>query len=348
MKRGSFRVKIKSGGGGIHHSFHVGESYAYIHYINKVLAGNPITARHLPLGLNPNELFDEFSDGLILCALINYANPGTIDARAINKKDKISVFQTTENLNLALNAAKSIGCQVVNIGAADIASGNPILILGLIWQIIKIQLMSKISLKERPELVLLFAEGEDAAAFNKLSSEEVLVRWVNYHLTAAGSEKRIRNFGSDITDGEAYNVLLHQLGEHECALIRETDPLVCAERVMDNARRIGIDPFISPKDIVDGDRKLNLAFTAQLFRNRHGLVMPVVASPAAIAFAAHIAEVAAVKEDEDSQEGSVLKLWVNALNIEDLYVNDFFADMDTFNILKVMDTVQPGIVEWKR
>jgi len=37
-----------------------------------------------------------------------------------------------------LNSAKAIGCNVVNIGPSDIQSGTPHLILGLIWQIVKV------------------------------------------------------------------------------------------------------------------------------------------------------------------------------------------------------------------
>ncbi len=47
-------------------------------------------------------------------------------------------------MNLALNAAKSIGCVITNINAKDIIDGNPILILGIIWQIIRIQLLASI------------------------------------------------------------------------------------------------------------------------------------------------------------------------------------------------------------
>ena len=80
--------------------------------------------------------------------------PDTIDMRAVNRPDvkPINVYQKTENLNIVLNAARGIGCHIVNIGAADLLNGSPILILGLIWQIIKIQLFSNISLKHYPEL----------------------------------------------------------------------------------------------------------------------------------------------------------------------------------------------------
>lgn len=51
-----------------------------------------------------------------------------------------------ENLNLALNSASAIGCQVVNIGAQDLKEGKPHLVLGLLWQIIKIGLFADIKL----------------------------------------------------------------------------------------------------------------------------------------------------------------------------------------------------------
>ena len=46
----------------------------------------------------------------------------------------------TENLNLALNSASAIGCHVVNIGATDIKEKKPHLVLGLLWQIIRVSM----------------------------------------------------------------------------------------------------------------------------------------------------------------------------------------------------------------
>ena len=47
----------------------------------------------------------------------------------------LSVFEVVENLNMAINAARSIGCRVVNIGPDDIMAGSPHLVLGLLWQV---------------------------------------------------------------------------------------------------------------------------------------------------------------------------------------------------------------------
>lgn len=60
--------------------------------------------------------------------------------------DCILNLHQQENLNLALNSASAIGCQVVNIGAQDLKEGKPHLVLGLLWQIIKIGLFANIEL----------------------------------------------------------------------------------------------------------------------------------------------------------------------------------------------------------
>jgi plastin-1 len=105
----------------------------------------------------------------------------------------------TENQNLALNAAKAIGCQVINIGAQDLIEGRPHLVLGLVWQVIRIQLLAQITLRNVPELVLLLEEEETLADFLKLHPELILLRWLNYHLAKAGSTRTVKNFGSDLS-----------------------------------------------------------------------------------------------------------------------------------------------------
>lgn len=49
-------------------------------------------------------------------------------------------------------------------------------------------------------LIVLLGEGEDLDQLLSLSPEELLLRWVNYHLKAAGC-KPIKNFNEDIKVG---------------------------------------------------------------------------------------------------------------------------------------------------
>lgn len=50
----------------------------------------------------------------------------------------MSIYQVHENLTLALNSAQAIGCNIVNIGPEDLHAGKPHLVLGLLWQIIRV------------------------------------------------------------------------------------------------------------------------------------------------------------------------------------------------------------------
>ena len=69
--------------------------------------------------------------------MINISVPETIDERTINK-GKLNAFKIHENQILVVNSANAIGCSVVNIGAEDLSKGKQHLILGLLWQIIRV------------------------------------------------------------------------------------------------------------------------------------------------------------------------------------------------------------------
>lgn len=76
--------------------------------------------------------------------MINLSVPDTIDERAVNKPQagkSLSIYKIHENMTLALNSARSIGCNIVNIGAEDLEKGKPHLVLGVLWQIIRVRLI---------------------------------------------------------------------------------------------------------------------------------------------------------------------------------------------------------------
>ena len=60
-----------------------------------------------------------------LSKLINLAVGDQVDERALNfpkKGKRLNPWETKENNNLAIGAAKSIGCSIVNIHATDISN----------------------------------------------------------------------------------------------------------------------------------------------------------------------------------------------------------------------------------
>ena len=99
------------------------------------------------------------------------------------------------------------------------------------------------------------------------------MRWVNYHLAREGQELRITNLGADLKDSLAYTHLLHSL-DRACGLeaLSEPDLLKRAEHVVRHSiDTIGAPDLLAPKDIAEGNAKLNTVFLAELFNTKHGL-----------------------------------------------------------------------------
>jgi hypothetical protein len=74
-----------------------------------------------------------------------------------------------------------------------------------------------------------------------------------------------------ITFSENYTVLLSQIAPKECTLkdvetvLREKDLEKRAELFLNLADKIGCRKFVTAKDIIEGNPRLNLAFVATLF-----------------------------------------------------------------------------------
>ncbi|PPD80421.1 hypothetical protein GOBAR_DD22655 [Gossypium barbadense] len=323
------------------HTISESEKASYVTHINIYLADDPFLKQFLPLDPATNDLFHLAKDGVLLCKLINVAVPGTIDERAINTKRVLNPWERNENHTLCLNSAKAIGCTVVNIGTQDLVEARPHLVLGLISQIIKIQLLADLNLKKTPQLVELVEDSNaDVEELMGLAPEKVLLKWMNFHLNKAGYEKTVANFSSDVKDGKAYAYLLNVLAPEFCnPLTLDTkDPVERAKLVLDHAERMGCKRYLSPKDITEGSTNLNLAFVAQIFHERNGLST----DSKKISFAERMTD-----DVQISREERCFRLWINSLGIES-YVNNVFEDVRTgWILLEVLDKVAPGSVNWK-
>ncbi|PIA16398.1 hypothetical protein COEREDRAFT_81349 [Coemansia reversa NRRL 1564] len=325
------------------HTINEDEREEFVNHINLALAGDAHIDYRLPVDPHSMQIFDEARDGLILSKLINYSSPDTIDERVLNRGRKLSPFQVTENNNVVINSAKAIGCSVVNIGSQDLAEGREHLILGLIWQIIKIGLFANIDIKLHPELYRLLEEDETLEDFLKLPADAILLRWFNYHLAAAKWHRRVSNFSSDIKDSENYTVLLSQLVPSQCSRdpLNERDPMQRAEKMLQNADRIGCRRYVSPKTVVNGNPKLNLAFVAHLF-NTHPCLEPLEEDTGD---RAELDEY--LFNDQFDREARAFALWLNSLNV-DPFVNYLFEDIkDGVVLLQAFDKIFSGSVKWK-
>jgi hypothetical protein len=121
-------------------------------------------------------------------------------------------------------------------------------------------------LAHHPGLVLLLKDGESKEDLLKLTKEELLLRWFNYHLTrSAYSGREVKNFSGDIKDSIAYTYLLKQIApanfQPPVSLnpLSESDSLKRAEKMLDEAEKLKAREFVTPNDVVIGNQKLNMA-----------------------------------------------------------------------------------------
>ncbi|XP_021573654.1 plastin-3 isoform X3 [Carlito syrichta] len=329
---------------GTQHSYSEEEKYAFVNWINKALENDPDCRHVIPMNPNTDDLFKAVGDGIVLCKMINLSVPDTIDERAINKK-KLTPFIIQENLNLALNSASAIGCHVVNIGAEDLRAGKPHLVLGLLWQIIKIGLFADIELSRNEALAALLRDGETLEELMKLSPEELLLRWANFHLENSGWQK-INNFSADIKDSKAYFHLLNQIapkgqkeGEPRIDInmsgFNETDDLKRAESMLQQADKLGCRQFVTPADVVSGNPKLNLAFVANLFNKYPALTKP------------ENQDIDWTLLEGETREERTFRNWMNSLGVNP-HVNHLYADLqDALVILQLYERIKVP-VDWNK
>jgi len=197
-----------------------------------------------------------------------------------------AILEATANINQLLDGLRAAHIVVVNIGAEDILTKKQDLVLGVVWQLIRTHLLESVNLASHPELIRLLQPGESLPSLISLSSEQILLRWFNYHLERAQCKRRITSF-KDVTDSELYIHLMKQLGstrdtdlqtklDEALALPSDTDTAkeTRAKLVLEAAEVLKSRRFVTAQNIVNGHARLNLLFTATLFNHHIGIHLP--------------------------------------------------------------------------
>jgi plastin-1 len=161
-----------------------------------------------------------------------------------------------------------------------------------------------------------------------------------------------------------YTIVMNRLVPDKCdtEALNVSDVNKRAELVLKNAEKIECKKFLKPRDIVNGNPKLNLGTCRLVLPSP----LPLVACTniAAAAFVANLfntypgleplteEEKAQLEEwlfaSEGTREARAFALWMNSLGVEP-FVNNLFQDLrDGLVLLRVMDKIEPGIVEWNK
>lgn len=247
------------------------------------------------LPLDPENLLPRLRDGIILAYLLHHYYPESINPKQLARDLDLTqmdqpysrvTYEVNSNLNVVIKACKSIkGLVVVNLGAEDILQGNRDLVLGLLWQIIHGRLLSDVSLQAHPELLRLAEAGESLVSLATLKPEALLLRWVNYHLSRAGTNRRVSNFGKDLADSEPLVRLLHAIAP-QVVSEQDVDRLLAidastidgrqrrAQGLLEYVKQLLPDLSMQQDDIAHGSVRLNCILTARLLNGHIGIRVP--------------------------------------------------------------------------
>lgn len=220
---------------------------------NRVCKDDELVQERLPINPENDDLFHATSDGLLMIHMLNHIEKDCIDMRTVNKGSNLNIYKVRENLDQAFAVAKTM-IKVIGVDTQTFLDKTSYLMLGVLWQLVRLVSMKTIQLSDCPEIYRLLKDGEELNDLGKLKPEQVLVRWMNFHLRNAG-QPEITNLGADLKDSRSLLYVLNQLDSNNCTLdaLEEADEVERASKMIANATAMGVEDVIGASDLVKGN-----------------------------------------------------------------------------------------------
>eukprot|EP01100_Stratorugosa_tubuloviscum_P007873 TRINITY_DN323_c0_g1_i4.p1 TRINITY_DN323_c0_g1~~TRINITY_DN323_c0_g1_i4.p1 ORF type:complete len:499 (-),score=200.56 TRINITY_DN323_c0_g1_i4:93-1589(-) len=261
----------------------------------------------LTLPLTPDSFLLSAQSGVVFCKLVNKISPGKINRFTTRNPN---VYQKSENQRAAIDAAIELGCKAISFTPTSLIDGNLISTLGFTWQLLRLWLVKGINVHEKPQLKKLKQENESEENFSKLTVEQHLLRWFNYHLQIADPSRKITNFTTDLNDGSNYTVLLnHFFGDEVPLSLLNGDAHQRAGHVLTTALHKGAQTVVTAEQLVTEVDQFHLAFVASLFNLHDGLSQ---SNSNLAGFKSKIRH----KEDEEDHEKEKIKRETELMNLK--------------------------------
>ena len=120
------------------------------------------------------------------------------------------------------------------------------------------------------ELCVLLREGEDAHTIPLLGHEELVCRWLNYHVGDVVG-RPISNFHTDLMDGHAYYCLMQVLFPGSLVTPAPENAEDRIRQALKVAETNNCLRFVRESDVASANSRLNFAFCAYLFSHHASL-----------------------------------------------------------------------------
>ena len=239
----------------------------YINTMNKCLCDDEDTKNKVPIDPDSEEeVFEKLKDGIVLAKLENLADKNLLNEDDLKTGDELSDEDKNKNVEKVLDAAEKLKLPT-QLKPADILKGKKKKDQDIVGDILGKVMCPPSTIKNNPDTDDLVKEGETKDDLANGPVDDFLKRWVNKHLKAAGHPKEIENFGDDLKDGEVYTVLLNNIFPNDCdkTPLDESDINQRMQKVIDNAKNIGVDTAATPEGLASGKEPLGRLFVGEIY-----------------------------------------------------------------------------------
>jgi len=206
--------------------------------------------------------FDDLRNGTILLQAYDKVIPGTVNWRHVNKPPasggELMRFKAVENTNYAVELGRQIGFSLVGIQGADITDGQRTLTLGMVWQLMRKDIVTTLS-------------GLARGLGKREITDQDMVKWANDMSRKGGKASAVRSFkdqslGSGVFLLDVLNGMKSAYVDYDLVAAGRTDEeaYMNAKLAISIARKMGATIWLVPEDICAVRSRLITTFIGSL------------------------------------------------------------------------------------
>ncbi|KAH9794125.1 fimbrin-2 [Citrus sinensis] len=205
-----------------------------------------------------DNVFEDLRNGWVLLETLDKLSPGIVNWKIANKPPIKLPFRKVENCNQVVKIGKQLKFSLVNIAGNDIVQGNKKLILALLWQMMRYN-------------VLQLLKNLRFHSHGKEITDADILQWANAKVRISGSQSHMNSFkDKSLADGIFFLELLSAVQPRAVNWSLVTKGVTDEEKKMNAtyiisiARKLGCSIFLLPEDITEVNQKMILTLTASI------------------------------------------------------------------------------------
>lgn len=205
--------------------------------------------------------FEDLKDGTILLQAYDKVIPGSVNWRHVNKPPpggEMMRFKALENTNYAVELGKQVQFSLPGIQGADITDGQRTLTLGMVWQLMRKDIVSTL-------------KGLAQRLGKREISDQDMIKWANDMARKGGRGSQIRSFKDQSLSNAIF--LLDVLSGMKSSYVdydlvapgrNDEESYQNAKLAISIARKMGATIWLVPEDIVAVQSRLITTFIGSL------------------------------------------------------------------------------------